>query len=938
MGLTLGLDTALSGLLTSQEALNTVSQNISNVNTQGYTRKQLNLKSQELNGQGAGVMSSGITRNVDKGLAQQLNAQTATMGNLNTQQNYYQQVEAQFGSVGDGSSIADMLATMSNGFQQLASDPTQAANQMAAVQSGLSATNKLSSMTSSIQQLRQQADVGVSQSVTQINKDLSDMFDLNNKVVRAISVGKDATNLQDQRDAALSDLNKYMSVKSYTNSDGALQVYTTGGVSLLDNAAHLLTHASVSQSQAWMSLAGGQYNKITVGENPADITGTITTGQLGANINMRDTILPNLQSQVDTLAQSLQQNVNAASNSGVTFPNASNYYLGSRTFANQGKIAVSANDATSTLQYASGTQAISAPTFGNLNFSYSTNNGQIAIAASNSGSLSPLTQGSTFSIQGSANASNDGTYTVLSNDGTTMNVQRGNPVQTFSLGNSGDVAIGIFDTSGNQVSTTTLNTIMTTDYSNGASNQPQLQAQTSQGPWSMDSFTQHLQSWIKGQGTIYSAAQVGLTADGHVSVNLGSTVNQSITFRDQASSVKGADAQPVTINFQANGDGTTSQSFQGFSNFLGLNDMLVTNAPNPVIDSAVVPANFATSQQRTLTLSNTTGQIGNKITIAAGSNLTQIASLVNAYTATTESAAQVNQSITISTPATINVNNPSGIVSTLSLDAGTYTLQDIAAKLTQQEPGEVKATVVQSSTSPSLYTMRLSDTNGVPLQVSITGGTYNGNSTLGQQLQFSATNLVRAEVVPDGAGQRLRLMDASGNQLYASSQTDGSGNSLLTDLSLTNAATNTASQLTVRKDIQDNPQLISRGAVQWNATIGQYYLASGDNTAAQALTTTMTANHTMPSAGGIASGAYTFASYSAAAISTVATASANVSSTQTYQQTLTTTLQSQFSSTSGVNLDQEMSSLIDYQNSYQASARVISVMDQMLTTLIDIIH
>ena len=938
MGLTLGLDSALTGLLTSQDALNTVSQNITNVNTTGYTRKTLNLKSQELNGQGAGVMIAGVTRTVDEGLAKQLNTQSSTMGQLNTLQTYYQQIESQFGSVGDGSSIADQIANMTTGFQQLSSDPTQSANQTAAVQDALNVSNKLNTMTSSIQSLRQQADTAIAQGVTQVNQDLTNMYDLNNKITQGLAVGSDVTNLQDQRDTALTDLNKYMNVKSYVNNDGAVQIYTASGTSLLDNQAHLLTHAAISQSNSWMSLAGGQYNTITVGSNPTDITSSISTGQLGALINMRDTTLTNLQSQVDTLAQSVQTAVNTATNAGTTFPNAANSYTGSRVFAQQGQVGVTSSESSANLTYAAGGGTLTPATYGNLSFSYSSTSGQPTISASNAGSLANLSQGSTFSVTGAANASNDGTYTVVSNDGTNMTVSRGNPVQTFSVANNADVAIGIYDSSGAQVSTTTLNTIMTTDYSNGNAKEPQLQAQAAGGPWSMSSFTQHLQSWIQGQGNIYSAASVNMTPSGQVSISLGSTVQQTIAFRDQTSGVNGSTAQNATINFDGTGDGTTSQTFSGFSNFLGLNDMLVTGKPNPVLDSNVLPTNFTTTAQRTLTLADSTGQIGNTITIPSGSSLTQIASLVNAYTSTTESAEQINQSLTITSPATITVNNPTGVVSTLDLAAGTYNLQDIAAQLTQQSPGEVKATVVQSASSPTLYTLRLTDTTGVPLQVGITGGTYNGNSTLGSQLDMTPQNNIRAEVVPDGSGQRLRLLNGAGNQLYASSQPDGSGNSLITDLGLNNAATNTASQLSVRQDIQNNPELLSRGAVQWNATTGQYYLAAGDNTAAQALSAAMTANQSIPSAGGIAAGTYTFSSYAAASISTVSTNSANVTANQTYQQTLTTTLNTQFSSTSGVNLDQEVSSMIDYQQAYSASARVISILDQMLTTLVDLVH
>jgi len=938
MGLTLGLDSALTGLLTSQDALNTVSQNITNVNTPGYTRKLVNLKSQELNNNGAGVMMAGITRNVNSGLAQQINTQTSTMGQLNTLQTYYQQIESQFGSVGDGSSIADLLGTMSNGFQQLSSAPSQSANQMAAVQDALNVTGKLNNMTTSVQGLRQQADAAISQGIIQVNKDLTDMYDLNNKITQNLATGQDVTNLEDQRDTALSDLNKYMNVKSYVNNDGSLQIYTQAGTSLLDNSAHLLTHSANSQSAAWMTLAGGQYNAITVGSDPTDVSKTITTGQLGALLNMRDTTLTNLQSQIDTMAQQLQSSVNSVTNQGTTFPNTANSYTGTRVFANQGNVAVSSGDSSAVITYNQGGGSLGSGTYGSLTFSYSSTTGQPTITASNGQSLSSMPQGTTFSITGSANSSNDGTYSVVSTDGTTMTVARGNPVQTFSLGNNSDVNIGIYDSSGNQVTTATLNTIMTTDYSNGNTSKPQLQAQAADGPWSMDSFSQHLQSWIHAQGNIYQAATVGLDSQGHVSINLGSTVNQSLVFRDQSSGIDGSTAQPATINFQAKGDGSISQTFSGFSNFLGLNDMLVTNQPNPVLDSNVLPNNFATTANRNLTLSDTTGQIGSTITIPPGSSLNKIASLINAYTSTNESAPQSNQSITITTAATININNPSGIVSSVTLQPGTFTLQDLAAQLTQQSPGEVNATVVQSSVSPALYTLRLTDTTGVPLQASINGGVYNGNSTLSAQLDMSLNTNIRAEVVPEGSGQRLRILDSSGNQIFASSQSDGSGNNLMTDLGLSNAATNTASLITVRQDIQSNPQLLSRGAVQWNSTTNQYYLSAGDNTTAQALSSVMTANQTIPSAGSIAGGTFTISSYAASTIATVSTAASNVTTNQTYQQTLTGTLNSQYSSTSGVNLDQEVSSLIDYQNAYSASARVISIVQQMMQTMVDIIH
>ena len=246
MGLTLGLDSALSGLLASQAALNVVSQNITNVNTPGFTRKLVNLESKQLNNNGAGVDLTSISRSVDTGLSAQLNTQSSTMGNLNALQTYYTQIESLFGTVGSGSSIADQLGTMAAGMQQLASDNTQAANQTAAVQDTVTVTNALNNLSSSIQTLRQQADLGVGQGVTQVNQDLNSLYDLNTKIARNLAIHADTTNLQDQRDSTLSDLSKYVNVKSYTDSNGILHVYTQNGTALLDNQAHPLSHPTSS--------------------------------------------------------------------------------------------------------------------------------------------------------------------------------------------------------------------------------------------------------------------------------------------------------------------------------------------------------------------------------------------------------------------------------------------------------------------------------------------------------------------------------------------------------------------------------------------------------------------------------------------------------------------------------------------------------------------
>lgn len=77
--LTLALRTASSGLMTNQAALDSIASNISNVNTEGYSRKIANIQQRVVNGIGAGVELASVTRNVDEGLLKTLRGELSTL-------------------------------------------------------------------------------------------------------------------------------------------------------------------------------------------------------------------------------------------------------------------------------------------------------------------------------------------------------------------------------------------------------------------------------------------------------------------------------------------------------------------------------------------------------------------------------------------------------------------------------------------------------------------------------------------------------------------------------------------------------------------------------------------------------------------------------------------------------------------------------------------
>jgi flagellar hook-associated protein 1 len=949
MGMTLGLNSALSGLLTAQKGLDVISQNVVNVNTPGYTRKIMNQESVVLAGTGAGVQEASVTRAVDDGLMKSMRAQDSTMGKLNTEQLYYPQMEDMFGQVGDSNSIAHTVSNLSTALDSLSTNVNQTSTQFGAVQSGVDTTSQLNNMTTQIQNMRLDADSRIATDVTQINSDLSSIYDLNKKIVRNTAIGAEVSDLQDQRDNKINDVAKYMDITYFPRNDGAMTIYTGGGQVLLDSQPVQLTHAASTITDSWMSQAGGQFNKITIGVDPnSDLGSQIGSGELRGLLDMRDTTLPNLQSQLDEMAHQLKTTVNEIHNRGTSLPNLTNSYSGTTTFATQGNIAQSTGDTTATITYGQGAQTATNTTggtggagFGSLDYSYSAVNGQITITGATVSSLSAVqTPGSVFTISHSPTAANDGTYTVTAYNATTnaLTVRRGNPVQSFSLANGADSAVTLFDTGGNQITTTTVNAIMTTDYSASYPGDAQGTAQASGGPWSLDTFSKHMQGWLRAQNSLVpgiSSATVGLDTNGHMQMNLGGTVKANLAFRDQVSSAQGATAQDATINFDVDGNVTADKSVQGLSNFFGLNDFFVNTQPAAIQDSAVQNSNFTTQATRTLRLFDPAGQIGNQISVPANSTLQNIADMINSNTQVSQSAPQTNTTFTTTTASSFSVEDSSGTLVTAGFGAGAVTLQQIADSLTT---GSVTAQVTQDGTSPVQSRLRVTDSRGVPLTIVVTGGALSSTTSLNTQINMQPTQPVRASVVPDGSGQRLRVVQSDNRDLYVAADPDIYGKSLISDLGLRDASTREAGVITVRKDIQSGPSKISRGAVQWNENQSQYYMSEGDNSTALQMASAMTTKVAMDTAGAMTAGNYTFTEHAGQSVAITSQQANSSKDQQTYQQTLKDSLNSQYTSTSGVNLDEEVSHMIDFQRAYSASAKVISALNDMLTQLTDIIH
>lgn len=320
--ITQALRAAQSGLLANQTALNIVSQNVANVNTVGYSRKIIQQQSVVLAGQGAGVDIADFTRVVDEGLLKSIRLEIAQLSEQSAQEGYFDRLQETFGAPGDNSSISHVLEDLKEAAELLAVTPNRTLEQSEFVRQAQRVMELLSTMSDTIQELRLQADSSITSVVAEINTLTADIDQLNDDIIRFGSTGNDTTDLQDQRDTRLDRLAELIDIRYFSRNDGDVVVFTSSGRTLVDSIPPVLSHESAASMTPTSTKAGGQIDGIYVGAAVAgnDITDELRGGQLAGLVDMRDDILPNLQAQLDELAATLRDQVNAVHNRGVPFP------------------------------------------------------------------------------------------------------------------------------------------------------------------------------------------------------------------------------------------------------------------------------------------------------------------------------------------------------------------------------------------------------------------------------------------------------------------------------------------------------------------------------------------------------------------------------------------------------------------------------------------
>jgi flagellar hook-associated protein 1 FlgK len=316
----------MSGLRANQAALSIVSGNIANAQTPGYVNQTANQIEQSSGGTGTNVAVTGVNRQLDLYVQSQLRTETSGGAYADQTANILGQLQNVYGTPGGDGSIETAYSNFTTALQALSTSQGSQSAQISALASAQSLAQSLNSASQGIQALRSNVEQDIGNSVTTANADMNQIATINTQLQGLSPTDPAAATLMDQRDNAINDLSKYMDIRANTDASNQTSVFTTSGVQLVGGSLASKLAFSSSGTMTPSSLYNSDPTKSGVGAltiqlpNGAsyDMVGNnaLSSGQIAADLKLRDQTLVQAQTQVDQLAAAMSSALSDTTTAG----------------------------------------------------------------------------------------------------------------------------------------------------------------------------------------------------------------------------------------------------------------------------------------------------------------------------------------------------------------------------------------------------------------------------------------------------------------------------------------------------------------------------------------------------------------------------------------------------------------------------------------------
>lgn len=336
----MGLSIANTGLSASQVGLATTTNNISNVNTTGYSRKVVSQVAvgpaavYSSNYVGSGTEVTSVDRVRSFRLDQKYWQENSSLGEWETKSDYLTEIEDILGTSSDDTTFTTTMDDFYSALEDLSSDPSSSSARATVLEDGEAVCEYLNDAAQRLSDLRDDVNTDIKTTVDEINSYTQQIADLNQRISVAAASGASTSDLEDQRDLLIDNLSSLVDIDVAqtnvgTTADGtALTTYTisvNGSILVNGNEARQLECYAITDGSDQDGMYGIRWADTGESFDPGD------SGSLKAYLDMRDGDgtdgeskgIPYYMDQLDDFARTFAE----AFNEGI-YKDGSSYYSG----------------------------------------------------------------------------------------------------------------------------------------------------------------------------------------------------------------------------------------------------------------------------------------------------------------------------------------------------------------------------------------------------------------------------------------------------------------------------------------------------------------------------------------------------------------------------------------------------------------------------------
>ena len=300
-----------------QRALGTVSNNIANVSTEGYSRQEVVMVANPVAKVGTVYLGTGVTvdtvkRQYDTFVESNLRNSNSDLSSQEPMVNYANRVIDIMGSTSMG--LSGALDQFFNGARDLSSDPASTVMRGSFLRDAENLAARFGELSGQLDLVQSETDEAVKGYVNSMNTIFKQLAQVNTQLTKQKSASLQPADLLDQRDVLLKDLSSYAHIKTFFAENGAVTVSLGPSLSrdvVVDGVNSFMLGTNFnSAAPEKVSLVLNPYGEAT------PLTG-LSGGKLAGIMSFREQVLGSSRSSLDTLANNFVKEVNAIHTAGI---------------------------------------------------------------------------------------------------------------------------------------------------------------------------------------------------------------------------------------------------------------------------------------------------------------------------------------------------------------------------------------------------------------------------------------------------------------------------------------------------------------------------------------------------------------------------------------------------------------------------------------------